>query len=374
MKRHPAARAVLAVLIVAVLAGEVWWLAPHFAEAGRALVHPQWAWLAIAIVAEMVSMITFARLQRTMLTAGGVCVPFHRAVVLTFAANVMSVTLPAGPAVSTSYTYKHMRQWGADAPLVTFSLVASGILSTITLVIIGVLGGALAGRQPNPVILTVEVAGVIALALALRRLAHRPDLVLRLSTVSLHAYNKLRRRPRDTDIERLDAFLEELAVIHPRGRDWGRGLLFSALNWTTDFICLFAAARAIGAGGLTLGVALIAYAAGMAASSVPLLPGGLGIVDGAMILALSQGGLSGGQATAGVAVYRLISFFLVALIGAGAWLLVRHADARLAVQARAVAAACTSGWQAIRPKTWPGPVSAAPPAGPEGDNGNHGER
>jgi hypothetical protein len=244
----------------------------------------------------------------------------------------------------------------------------------MTLVIIGVLGGALAGRQPNPVILTVEVAGVIALAVGLRRLAHRPDLVLRLSTVSLHAYNKLRRRPRDTDIERLDAFLEELAVIHPRGRDWGRGLLFSALNWTADFVCLFAACRAIGAGGLTLGVALIAYAAGMAASSVPLLPGGLGIVDGAMILALSQGGLSGGHATAGVAVYRLISFFLVALIGAGAWLLVRHADARLAVQARAVAAACTSGWQAIRAKTWPGPAAVPPPAGPEGDNGNHGER
>ena len=93
-----------------------------------------------------------------------------------------------------------------------------------------------------------------------------------------------------------------------------------------------------------------------------------------MILALSQGGLSGGHATAGVAVYRLISFFLVALIGAGAWLLVRHADARLAVQARAVAAACTSGWQAIRAKTWPGPAAVPPPAGPEGDNGNHGER
>jgi putative heme transporter len=374
MKRHPAAHAVVAVLIVAILAGEVWWLAPHFAEAGRALARPQWAWLAIAVVAEMVSMITFARLQRTMLTAGGVCVPFHRAVVLTFAANVMSVTLPAGPAVSTTYTYKHMRQWGADAPLVTFSLVASGILSTITLVIIGVLGGALAGRQPNPVILTVEIAAVIAIALALRRLAHRPDLVLKLSTVTLHAYNKVRRRPRDTDIERLDAFLEELAVIHPRGRDWGRGLLFSALNWTADFVCLFAACRAIGAGGLTLGVALIAYAAGMAASSIPLLPGGLGIVDGAMILALSQGGLSGGHATAGVAVYRLISFFLVALIGAGAWLLVRQADARLAVQARAVAAACTSSWQAIRARTWPGPVAVPPPAGPEGDNGRHGER
>ena len=67
-----------------------------------------------------------------------------------------------------------MRQWGADAPLVTFSLVASGILSTITLVIIGVLGGALAGRQPNPVILTVEVAAVIAVALGLRRLARPP--------------------------------------------------------------------------------------------------------------------------------------------------------------------------------------------------------
>ncbi len=130
MKRHPAAHAVLAVLIVAILAGEFWWLAPHFAEVGRALAHPQWAWLAIAIVAEMVSMITFARLQRTMLTAGGGLRPVSpggRAHVR----RQRHVGDAAGryPAVSTSYTYKHMRQWGADAPLVTFSLVASGIRS-----------------------------------------------------------------------------------------------------------------------------------------------------------------------------------------------------------------------------------------------------
>jgi uncharacterized protein (TIRG00374 family) len=374
MKRHRVARAVVAVLIVAILAGEVYWLAPHFAQAGHALAHPRWAWLAIAIAAEMVSMTTFARLQRTMLTAGGVCVPLHRAVVLTFAANVMSVTLPAGPAVSTSYTYKHMRQWGADAPLVTFSLVASGVLSTVTLVVIGVLGAALAGRRPDPVVLAAEVAAVIAVAIGLRRLAHRPDLVLRVSSAGLHAYNKFRRRPRDTDIERLEGFLAELAVIHPGGRDWGRGLLFASLNWTADFICLFAACRAIGASGLTLGVALIAYAAGMAASSIPLLPGGLGIVDGAMILALSQGGLSSGHSAAGVAVYRLISFFLVALIGAGAWLLVRHADARLAAPVRIAAAACSSSWQAIRIRTQSRAVSVPPQAGPERDNGKHGER
>jgi uncharacterized protein (TIRG00374 family) len=71
-------------------------------------------------------------------------------------------------------------------------------------------------------------------------------------------------------------------------------------------------------------VALVTYAAAMTASSLPLLPGGLGVVDGVLILSLVRGGMPASLATAGVLVYRVISLGLVSLIGWLLWLFVER--------------------------------------------------
>jgi uncharacterized protein (TIRG00374 family) len=62
----------------------------------------------------------------------------------------------------------------------------------------------------------------------------------------------------------------------------------------------------------------------MAAASVPIVPGGLGVVDAALILGLVAGGLTSSSAVAAVVLYRLISFGFI--IGAGwlVWLRIRY--------------------------------------------------
>ena len=102
------------------------------------------------------------------------------------------------------------------------------------------------------------------------------------------------------------------------------GLLFATLNWVYDLICLVAACHAVGASGPSVSVALVTYAAGMTASSLPLLPGGLGVVDGVLILALVRGGMPVSIATAGVLIYRLISLGLVSLVGWLLWVFVER--------------------------------------------------
>ncbi len=62
----------------------------------------------------------------------------------------------------------------------------------------------------------------------------------------------------------------------------------------------------------------------MTASSLPLLPGGLGVVDGVLILALVRGGMPAATATAGVLIYRLISLGVVSLIGWLLWIFVER--------------------------------------------------
>jgi uncharacterized protein (TIRG00374 family) len=62
---------------------------------------------------------------------------------------------------------------------------------------------------------------------------------------------------------------------------------------------------------------VIAYAAGMAASGISVLPGGIGVVDTAMVLALVAGGIPAAAALPAILLYRLIS--LVGVTAAG-WL------------------------------------------------------
>jgi hypothetical protein len=111
------------------------------------------------------------------------------------------------------------------------------------------------------------------------------------------------------------ALIDATSALRPTSRDWFTSLLFATMNWAADLACLLAACRAIGVSGATLQVAGVAYIAGMSVSGISLLPGGLGLVEAAMILTLSHGGLPRSGAIAAVLLYRAISYGLVVAIG-----------------------------------------------------------
>ena len=73
---------------------------------------------------------------------------------------------------------------------------------------------------------------------------------------------------------------------------------------------------------MTLALVLLAYAAATAASSAAFLPGGLGLVDGALLAALVAGGVPSHPALAAVLLYRLVSFVGVAAAGWVAWFVI----------------------------------------------------
>ncbi|MGH8961441.1 MAG: lysylphosphatidylglycerol synthase transmembrane domain-containing protein, partial [Jatrophihabitantaceae bacterium] len=142
--------------------------------------------------------------------------------------------------------------------------------------------------------------------------------------------NRILHRAPDAGLAALHRFVREVAAIKPRSRDWLAGLGFAGINWVADLVCLVASCHAVGAGRSTLVLVMVAYVAGMSASSVSLLPGGFGVVDAAMILALTSGGVGTVPATAGVLVYRLISVALVVLLGWLVWTVSWAAERRRA--------------------------------------------
>ena len=118
--------------------------------------------------------------------------------------------------------------------------------------------------------------------------------------------------------------------MKPRHRDWLIGLGLAILNWVADLACLYASCRAVDASHSTVLIVMVAYIAGMSASSISLLPGGLGVVDAAMIFALTSGHVSTVSATAAVILYRLISYALIVALGWIVWTSIWFADRRLA--------------------------------------------
>lgn len=328
--RRPGVRRAAVVLMVAAFAVEAVVAAPYLARGAAALGLAELPWLAVAIGAELLSMRAFARMRRRLLAAGGLRLPMHRVEALTYAATAVGATFPGGSAVSSGYLYRRLRAWGATAPTAGFTVLASAALSTCAFAILGVFSAVAAGQG---LIGSAAVLGVLAIVTVVATLVARRSCagrqLLELAAPALRVVNRARRRAPDAGLAAVQRLAGELSAIRLRRRDWGISLYLASLNWLADLVCLVACCQAVGVRHSSVALLMLAYVAGMSLSSVSFSPGGLGIVDAAMIFALTQGGERVVFATAGVLLYRLVSFGLVVSLGWLIWL-----TGRLAVRAR----------------------------------------
>ncbi|SDT57206.1 lysylphosphatidylglycerol synthase transmembrane domain-containing protein [Actinoplanes derwentensis] len=103
---------------------------------------------------------------------------------------------------------------------------------------------------------------------------------------------------------------------------------YALLNWLLDAACLWLCCLAIGGGTISAAQLLLAYCAGMAAGTITIVPGGLGIVDGALILGLLAGGMTTEPAIAAVVLYRLITLGFIIGVGWLSYLAIRRPRVR----------------------------------------------
>jgi uncharacterized protein (TIRG00374 family) len=85
-------------------------------------------------------------------------------------------------------------------------------------------------------------------------------------------------------------------------------------NWLADAAVLAVSIHATGA-AVPWRDLLLVYGLGIAAQGLNLTPGGLGVTEGTLSVALVATGLCASQALAAALLYRLASFWLVALCG-----------------------------------------------------------
>lgn len=276
-------------------------------------------WIGLAVAAEAVSYLNFTLLQRQLLGAGGLRVPLPPLTAISLAGNAITNSLPGGGAFATVFAYRQFRRRGADEALTTWTLVAFTALTAVTLAAISVLGLIIAGSNGPvggliPLVVLLVVGPVLGVAVLLRPqlLVVVASPILRFSTRVVH----IPRRDASASVQRL---VTRLQTVKPRGRDWVWGLVFAAGNWAADCTCLVLAFTAVHAGIPWRGL-LVAYAAAQVAANLPVTPGGLGVVEGSLTVALVAFGGSTAETVAGVLLYRIISFWVVLPLGWSAWL------------------------------------------------------
>jgi hypothetical protein len=306
------------------IGAEIALIAPHVSGDGASFADLRWGWVLAAIACEVASIATFARLRRSLLRAGGLDVPLAKMGALTVASSAISATVPAGTAVSAGYLYRQLRRAGASAPLVVWTLTVGTVLSVMAFSVITVAGAVLSGDSSIDAIADaggLSVLLVVALIGLLVAVTRHPRPFVRAARPVL-ARTVWRRA--DCAEDAVDRMVAQFGAITPRTRDWTIAFWFAIVNWAADLACFVMCCYAVGVDRLGVGVAVVAYVAGLATTSISLLPGGLGSVDAGMLLGLTHGGVAAPLAVAGILTYRLVAYALVGVVGWIVWAALRR--------------------------------------------------
>jgi putative heme transporter len=307
-------RWVVLAIVAIVLAVEVTLVWDQLLKAWKSLYGAKWWWLLASAVAAGASMHSFAQIQRTLLRSAGVDVKQWRSEAAYYAANSLSTTLPGGPVISATFLLRQQRRWGASTVVASWQLVMSGVLQAVGLALLGLGGAFFLGAKNNPFSLLFTLGGFIALLLLGQAVASRPELIDGIGLRVLSWINSVRGRPVDTGLDKWREMLTQLESVSLGRRDLTVAFSWSLFNWIADVACLGFAAYAAGDNVSVAGLT-VAYAAARAVGTIPLMPGGLLVVEAVLVPGLVSSGMSLPNAISAMLIYRLISWLLIAAIG-----------------------------------------------------------
>jgi putative heme transporter len=307
----------------------------ELSETTVALGHLRWAWVVLGVVAEAGSFLAFALLQRMMLRAGGVSVAVGPMAAITLAANAITNSIPAGSAIAPVYSFRQYRQRGADQALAGWSVVAAFVAESVTLAVVAAVGVSVAGAEGASLDLVGVTVTVLILAIAMGVVFVQKRALVWTVSAALHLCQRLTGWPRGELAHHIDRIILRLTVVRLSPGQIVGAVRLALANWLLDCGCLALSFMAVGAPVPWKGL-LLAYGAGQLAANLPITPGGLGVVEGSLTIALVAYGGAAPSTVVAVLLYRVLSFWLALPVGWGSW-----------------------AWLAWMGRRWPSPRSAA---------------
>lgn len=254
----------------------------------------------------------FARLSRPRVT-------WIRSTMTGVVAFGLGNVLPGTPAPGLVLAGRALRRCGLSSRkvgivlgFVGWFLARTFLILVVIAVVFGVVTRKIPDEQTLPAVLGVVVA-VLALGLTMLA-AMRPGTATRAAVLfGRIRFHRPSLDPADSRESAAQWHAEAMERVgSPRRRV--QMMATSLASWVADATALWFALTAVGV-RVDLPTLLITYVAGISAAMLPLLPGGIGVVEVAMPTILGWYGAPVDQSLAGVLIWRAISLYLPALIG-----------------------------------------------------------
>lgn len=311
------------VLVAAVIYFFVLPLIPSFRNAVSRLGQINLWLLLLGLGLEVTALLCYSLLTHAALGSHAKQVSVMRLFRIQLSTKSVGNIVPGGSAASSALGYRLLVLSGIPGPDAGFALATAGLGSAVVLNLILWLGliVSIPLRGVNAAYGAAAIIGVIVMGLvaalifglvdgqgraerALRWIARRfrqdED---RIGEVTRHLAN------------RLEGLAREPVLLL-------RVFVWATANWVFDIAALWVFLRAFG-GSVAIDGLVVSFGIANVLSSVPITPGGLGIVEGIYIPTLVGFGLSKATATVGVLTYRVAQYWVPILIGAIAYLSLR---------------------------------------------------
>lgn len=279
-----------------------------------------WRWALALAGAAALNLVTFAPPWQVALPG----LPFRSALLLTQVATALAIVVPAGAAVGIAGAYGILRRWGYRAGEIGRAVTLVSLWNqfanlsypAIAVVLLAAEGGA------SPVVRTAGIVGVAILLAAVAALAavlSAERMAVRIGDAVAAFANRalaiLRRRPVVWGGSSFGRFRDE--AVNLLRRRWHVLTVATYAGTLTVFLVLLVALRALEVPGseVTVVEAFAAWSLARLLGTVPITPGGIGVVELGLTGALLGFGGNNAGVVAAVLVYRFLTMVPTIVFG-----------------------------------------------------------
>ena len=296
---------------------------PGFGDALSKLGEVKTSWLMLGIALEFAALFSYSMLTHVALGQDADKVSVLTLFRIQLSTRSLGSLVPGGSAASNALGFRLMTLAGANGRDAGFALATAGVGSAVVLnlVLWVSLIVSIPGRGVNAFYGTAAIFGVIVMLLAGGVVLGLIDHEGRAERVTRSVAKRLRFDPDKAGEvavhlgERLRGLANEPGLLR-------QVFMWSLLNWGLDIAALFVFIRAFDGNVDVVGL-VISFCLANIFASIPITPGGLGIVEGIYIPSLVGFGLSTATATVSVLSYRIVQFWLPMLVGGVCYLSLR---------------------------------------------------
>jgi putative heme transporter len=326
-------RSVLSVAIsLALVVAVFWFFLPQFtslSEVWASIRAMSWLEVTTLAVAAVWNLVTYLLVNVSTMPG----LRFAQAGVAAEASTAVSNTVPGGGAIGIGLNYAMFSSWGFSRSRTSVSLLVSGVFNNFAKLALPVLALALVALRGSPssgrvVAGLLGIAALVAAVVLFGLLLHSDRSATRLGLAAGRVATALRRpfgRPPVRGWELATTKFRNRTVVLLRAR-WHLIALVTLVSHVSLYLVLLLALRFAGVSEADVSwvEVLAVFAFARLVTAIPLSPGGLGIVEVALITGLAAAGGARPAVAAAVLIFRALTYVLPIPLGLAAYILWRR--------------------------------------------------